>query len=479
MKKTFLKILLMSVCSLPLFFLSANEALAVNRTETEIRPIVVDMDKGAIDAKAIINLPGAKPAPDKINAVSGNALKNLAERRDAISVTDNLFSSKIKAGKATDQKRTGRCWSFSTLNVLRPIIAKKYNMEDFELSQNYMFFWDKMEKSNFFLELVISSADRDLMDRELRFWLKDPIPDGGHWNYSVALIKKYGVIPKSSMGETEHSNDSRVMNTVLAALLRKDAAILRKMSDNGSSIEEIRLKKQSMLGEIYSILCMCLGQPPQSFSFRYEDKKKKVSEEKIMTPKEFLQDINFNFDDYVCLLNAPNLKIGEIYEIANMKNMIEAPGFTMLNVDIGIIKDAVRKSVSDGEAVWFSADAGRDMNRVSGLMTDNLYDYSQLLNIDLKTTKTDRILYYDTTASHAMVITGVDVKSGKAAKWLVENSWGKTPGEDGYFIMHDDWFDENVFQAIVHKKYLTKESLDALGKKAIVLPEFDILKGGL
>ena len=438
----------------------------------EIKPIIIQNYKTLDTSKF------SKPSSDKINTISASDLNIISEQRAIMSKKNSLFSNKIKAGKVTNQKRSGRCWMFATLNAMRPAIFKKYNLEDYELSENYLFFWDKMEKANYFLELIISSADRDLTDREIKFFMKDPVPDGGHWNYTTALIEKYGVVPKTEMDETANSDDSTKMNKVLYFLMRKDAQLLRDMIKNGASKDEVTAKKEAMLAEVYSILCACLGEPPKTISFRYENKDKKVSDDKIMTPQEFFKELNFNFNDYVCLLNVPCWNYGELYEVINMKNVVEAQGMHMLNLNIDDIKSVAVKSILGGDTIWFSADAGKDMNRVTGLMADNLWDYSTLFNVDLKQDKGNKLLYGNLFATHAMLITGVDLNaSKKPVKWQVQNSWGKVPGEDGYFNMYDNWFSENVIQVVVHKKYLTPEMSKAFEGKVNEIPEFDPLKG--
>lgn len=468
MNKSILNVL--GICTLSMaayLIMPASPVLA-----SEMSPIVIKNYK-TVDASKF-----SKPPANLINVVSSSDLNVISEQRSIISNSNSFFSNKIKSGKATDQKKSGRCWMFATLNAMRPAIFKKYNLEDFELSENYLFFWDKLEKANYFLELIISSADRDLSDKELKFFMKDPVPDGGHWNYCTALIEKYGVVPKSEMNETANSEDSTKMNKVLYSLMRKDAQILRDMIKNGAGEAEVLAKKEAMLADVYSILCACLGEPPKKISLRYEDKNKKVSNAKIMTPQEFFKELEFNFDDYVCLLNVPCWKYNEVYEVMNMKNMVEAKGLLMLNVNIDDMKSVASKSIVSGDTVWFSADAGKDMNRTTGLMANNLWDYSSIFNIDIKQDKGNKILYGNLHATHAMLITGVDLSPDKkTVKWQVQNSWGKTRGEDGYFNMYDDWFSENIFQIIVHKKYLTSDMIKNFKGTVNEIPEFDALKG--
>lgn len=438
-------------------------------------PLTLSQDR-ALSPELLDRLKTGTPPSGSINAVSSHNLKSIAENREILSRYNTVFSDVIKTPGATDQKSTGRCWMFATLNMLRPAVMEKYKMDDFEFSQSYYFFWDKLEKSNLFLETVTATSDLDVMDRKLRFWLDAPIDDGGQWNFSVGLIKKYGAVPKSVMKETAHTENSSSMNRVLATMLRKDAGILRTMIGEGRSAQEINAAKDAMLADVYRVLCMCLGTPPETFEFQYYDKNKKAGKRETFTPREFYEKaVGINLDDYLCVINSPTLQYGELYEIELNTNMVGLGSMQMLNVDMDTLKEATLKSLKDKQTVWFAGDSNIDMSR-QGVMADGLYDYGAILGINLKTTKKDRILYGDTSVSHAMLLTGVDLKGGRPVKWKVENSWGKDRGENGFFTMYDDWFNENVFQCILHKKYLKPETVRIADKTPIILPEYDPIR---
>ena len=281
------------------------------------------------------------------------------------------------------------------------------------------------------------------------------------------------------MTETEHTADTRTMNYVMHNLLRKHASEIRSMAKEGKSLEELRAYKEKCLSEVYSILVMCFGEPPQKFDLRFENKDKKITSAKTMTPVEFYKEIGMNLSDYVSLFSNPAWDYNEIYKIENNRNIVECGDLPMINIEMDKFKAAAAKSIKEGEPVWFGADASRDMDRVAGVMAKDLYDYSSLLDIDTKMNKKDAYLYGASILNHAMILTGYDEVNGKITKWLVENSWGKKPGDNGFFTMQDDWFDENVYQVIVNKKYLSKDILDIQDKEPIILPEFDLMRSGI
>lgn len=435
--------------------------------------------KGGVDAGSLKRIAVSRPSEAKINAVSGNNLNVLSAKRSVLTSKDRFFSTKVDTGSVSDQKRSGRCWLFAALSMMSPVVSKKYSLTDFEFSQCYCFFWDKFEKANLFYEMMIKYADKDIMDRNLRVWLKDPICDGGHWTYASDIIEKYGVVPSYAMAETAHSEDTRTMDYVLERLLRKHASEIRKMASEGKSLSELRDYKEKCLSDVYSVLVMCLGEPPKKFDLRFETKDKKITAAKTMTPLEFYKEIGVNLNDYVSLFSNPAWKYNEYYTVENNRNVADAKDLPMINIELSKFKAAAAKSIKAGEPVWFAADASHDMDRVNGVMAKDLYDYSTLLGVDTSMEKREAYLYGSSAANHAMLVTGYDEKDGKIVKWLVENSWGTKTGDRGFYMMYDNWVDENVYQFIVNKKYLDKDVLDILDKTPIVLPEYDLMREGM
>lgn len=408
------------------------------------------------------------------NAVTNNDIDELALNRDLVRNHNDLFSHKIKTKGITNQKSSGRCWLFAGLNLMRPIVIQKHKLGEFEFSQNYLAFWDKMEKANCFLENMIELHDRDLLDREMEILLRDPIPDGGWWEYVVDLIKKYGAVPKEIMPETNSSEKTDMMNALIGRKLRMDAVKIREMASSGNSIESIRAEKEKMLEEIYRMLVVNLGEPPSEFTWRYEDKDSTVAASKTYTPKSFFDDfVNINLDEYVSIFNDQAKELGKHYQIRLSRNIYDGRDIDYITVESGLLKEMAGKSVLADEPIWFACDVGKDQDGKRGIMATNIYDYGSIYQTDLDMTKDQRTLYRESTPNHAMVFIGVDIKDNKPIKWLVENSWGTDRGDGGYWTLYDSWFDNHVYEIIVKKRFVPENVLKMFDQPVIIVPPWD------
>ena len=408
------------------------------------------------------------------NSITNTDISTLALNRDIVRSHNELFSHKIKTKGITNQKSSGRCWLFAGLNVLRPIAIEKYNLKEFELSQNYSMFWDKLEKANCFLENIIEFRKRELMDREMEFILRNPIPDGGYWENVVNLVEKYGVVPKGIMPETNSSGSTRSMNKLIGRKLRADAARLREMAKNKKSVKKLRAEKTKMLSEVYKMLAMNLGEPPEQFEWRFEDANSVVSEAKTYTPKEFYDEfVGVDVREYVDIFNDPSKEYGKHYSINLTRNIRDGDDNHFANVEIDVLKEIAVKAVLDDEPVWFACDVGKDQNRDHGIMAMGMYDYDSIYGVDMAMTKAQRSLFRESVPNHAMVFVGVDMRDDKPVKWLVENSWGKDKGSDGMWTLYDTWFDTNVYSVMVKKKYVPERVLKIFEQPAKKLPPWD------
>jgi len=409
-----------------------------------------------------------------VNAVTANNVKSIAQDRATAITTDTYFNHKIKTEGITDQKSSGRCWLFAGLNLMRPVAMTSLNKKGFEFSQNFLFFYDKLEKANLFLESIIQTAAMPVDDRDVEWLLKNPFPDGGQWNMVLALIEKYGVVPMDVMPETESSSSTGQMNAMISTKLRKDAAELRTMVAKKKSPSELQSRKTEMLSEAYRMLAIHLGVPPESFAWRYEDIEGKVSDPVMLTPKDFYKKyVNMKLDDYVCLYSVPTHAYNNVYQIRFDRNLYDQPNMTFANLPIETLKEYTLKSVLANDPVWFGCDVGKESDSKLGLMKLGLYDYEAIYGVDLSMTKEQRVMYQESIPSHAMVIIGVDMVDGKPDKWLVENSWGTKAGKNGLFTMYDSWFDEYTYAVIIHKKYLPANILGMYNQQAEVLPPWD------
>ena len=433
-------------------------------TNQDIRRFLASFDK---DPKNILAL----------NAVTENGIAPVALSRKEVDRINYTFSHLVESPEATNQEQSGRCWLFSGLSLLSFEAMRKLNVETFELSEVYQMFWDKLEKANYFLETIIETRNEPLGGRLVQALLADPLSDGGQWDLFVNLVDKYGVVPKTFMPETESSNDSDAMNTLLVAKLREYAKTLREIPTRGSSVKELRKTKCELLEEFYRMLTIHLGKPPTSFCWEWQDKQKVFHRHGDITPREFYTKyVGLDLDDLVCLINAPtkDKPFNKLYTVQYLGNVIEGRPVRYLNVDILTLKQAAVESIKDNHAVWFGCDVGQMLETEMGAMDLNVYNYELVYGTDFKLDKAGRLDYRNSEMTHAMLLTGVDLDDkGKPTKWRVENSWGAKIGDRGFMCMMDEWFDEYLYEIIVRKKYLPMELLKVLETKPIVLSPWD------
>ena len=411
------------------------------------------------------------------NAVTHNGIHASLETRKSAVENTPVFSLDLTKDKVTNQKASGRCWMFAALNTFRHKMISSFQLEDFELSQAHTFFWDKYEKSNWFLEQVIATADQELTSRKVAFLLQTPQQDGGQWDMVVSLFEKYGVVPKSVYPESISSSNSRELNTYLNKLLRQDAQILRDLIHSGADSEAVSSKKQALLQEIFNFLAMSLGLPPREFDFSYRDKDNQFHSESGLTPQSFYKKyVDLQLDDYVSIINAPTADkpYGKSYTVDMLGNVVGSRPVRYLNVPMDRLKELAIAQMKAGETVWFGSDVGQVSNRKAGILATDVYDFEAGMDIHLTQDKAGRLDYAESLMTHAMVLTGVDLdEAGQSRKWKVENSWGDKVGTDGYFVASDDWMDEYTYQIVVRKEFLTADELAAYEAEPIVLAPWD------
>ena len=415
--------------------------------------------------------PSAKVAQ---NAVTGNNVASVSLRRDLVQEVDFTFSTKLDNWKATNQKSSGRCWLFATLNLFRPGTMKKMNVKEFEFSQAHIHFWDKFERSNHFLEAIIETSDRAVDDRTIHFLLSDPIGDGGQWNMAMNLIRKHGLVPKSAYPESNSSSSTRWMNSILKDILRSTASEIREIIGSGGTAEDARAHKESRMKDIWRVLCIHLGTPPESFDWQWRDKDKEFHRRGKMTPQEFAREfVDIDWEDYVCIVNDPRNEYYQTYTVEYLQNVAGGPPVVYLNVPSDEMKSITQKILEDGLPVWMGCDVGKQMDRKRGLWDANLFETNELYGVNYGMDKADRLRYGQTMMTHAMLFTGVDVVDGKPRRWRVENSWGDDSGEKGFYTMNDNWYDEHMFEIATSRKYLSKKMLDGLETEPRVLDAWD------
>ncbi|GAB4074732.1 aminopeptidase C [Barrientosiimonas marina] len=413
-----------------------------------------------------------------MNAIKQNGINAVAMDQDAEVNMQQTFSHEIKSDKITDQKQSGRCWMFAGLNTLRHEVANNCNLKSFELSENYLTFWDKFEKANYLLESILDTLDEPLDSRIVQWLLMDPIQDGGQWDMFTSLVDKYGVMPKYVMPETYHSSRSGAMNELVTQKLREDAAKLRKQyQEEGVSPESLRDQKPALLNEIFRMLAHFLGEPPKRFDFEYRDKDETFHRDTNITPQEFYQKyVTINLHDYVSLINAPteDKPFGRTFTVKYLGNVSGGQDVFYLNVPMETLKEATKQQIENNEPVWFGCDVTKMLNSKSGILDTAMYDYESALDVSMNLTKAEQLDYGNSQMTHAMVLQGVNIaEDGNPNRWKVENSWGEKPGKDGYFVMSDDWFNEFMYQVVVRKDYLPEELQTALNQEPIALEPWD------
>ncbi|HEL1003890.1 TPA: aminopeptidase C [Streptococcus equi subsp. zooepidemicus] len=411
------------------------------------------------------------------NAITHNGLLKSLETRQSEIDNDFVFSIDLTKDKVSNQKASGRCWMFAALNTFRHKLISEFKLEDFELSQAHTFFWDKYEKSNWFMEQVIATADQALTSRRVKFLLDVPQQDGGQWDMVVALFEKYGVVPKSVYPESVSSSNSRELNQYLNKLLRQDAQILRDVISTGADHQVVQAKKEELLQEIFNFLAMNLGLPPRQFDFAYRDKDNHYHADRGVTPQAFYEKyVGLKLSDYVSVINAPTADkpYGKSYTVDMLGNVVGSPEVRYLNLDMERFKELAIKQMQAGESVWFGSDVGQVSDRQKGILALNTYDFQAGMDIQLSQDKAGRLDYSESLMTHAMVLTGVDLDdTGKPIKWKVENSWGDKVGDKGYFVASDAWMDEYTYQIVVRKDLLTADELAAYEADPQVLAPWD------
>lgn len=403
-------------------------------------------------------------------ALVKNKISDLIRVNEQTEFTRNMFSIDLKTLPVTDQKSSGRCWIFAGCNIIREKIAQKYNLKDFELSQNYIAFYDKLEKCNYLLENIISLRDKEKDDRTLDHLLSVGIQDGGQWDLFVNIVNKYGLVPKSVFPETFQSSNTREIDNLLNKYIRKFAFEIRTNS------EDIDNKKEKYMENIYKMLCSCFGVPPKKFSFEYVDKDGKYNIIKDLTPISFYQEIaQTNLNEWVSIINSPteDKPFNKAYTVDYIGNVIEGNEILYLNLEIERLKQLAIQQLKDGEPVWFGSDCSKAGDREDGIWDDNSFDIDTLFQIDSKMSKGAMLDTRESSMNHAMVITGVNLDGDVPTKWKIENSWGDEKADKGYYIATDTWFTKFVYQIVVNKKYLTEEERNTLNTNRIRLKPWD------
>ena len=418
------------------------------------------------------------------NALAGSSIATLSVNADNAAMIDTHFSDRVKTKGITDQQSSGRCWLFTGLNVLRAKMIDKYDLPGMEFSQNYLFFYDQLEKANLFLQGVIDTKDLPFEDRKVDWLFSNPLSDGGQFTGVSNLIVKYGLVPSDAMLETYQSNNTSNMASLLKLKLREDGLDLRKAYADGRAkigkgpkkdVEkglktldaQLQKMKVEQLSEIYRMLALCLGEPVKEFM--YEGKK--------YTPVSFYEEfIGEDLENnYVMIMNDPCREYGKVYEIDYDRHVYDGHNWLYVNLPVERIKEMAIASIKDNTAMYFSCDVGKFLDRKKGVLDIANFDYESLMGVTFGMDKKERVQTHASGSSHAMTLIAVDIceETGKPVKWMVENSWGPSSGYQGCLIMTDEWFNEYMFRLVVEKKYVPADVLEMLEQQPTLLPAWD------
>lgn len=458
MKKVLIGLFMLSLCAVSM----AQNGRGGLTTE-DLNKIKAGYEKAGASNKALSKI------------VANNDIKKLAINPNIKANRDVNFSNVVKNKGITDQKQSGRCWMFSGFNVLRNKMIQEYNLGAFELSENYLFFYDQLEKSNLFLSLVIQYKDESL-DSKYNDWLmKNVLSDGGTFCGVIDLVTKYGVVPSTVQPETYNSNNTSRIDNLITLKLKEDALILREMKGKAKDIEA---KKIEMLSEVYRMLVMAYGEPVKEFTYTMRDASGKVISTENYTPKSFY-DKYIGIDlknNYVMLMNDPSRPFYKLYEVENDRHTMDGGNWKYINLPAEDIKRMAIASIKDSTLMYFSCDVGKFYDGESGTLDLNNFDYGSIFGVTFGMNKKERIQTLASGSTHAMTLKGVDLdENDKPIKWLIENSWGSTAGYEGNLIMTDEWFDEYMFRLVVDKKYVPENILQILKGKPQMLPPWDPL----
>ena len=436
--------------------------------------------EGGISTKMLdeIQKENALQASDKalLNAIAGNAIDDLAKNHQNAKALDTHFSIETKKQSITDQKSSGRCWMFSGLNVLRSDFNLRTDSLTVEFSQAYLFFWDQLEKANLMLQGCIDNGKKPIDDLRVQFFFHYPINDGGTFCGVADLAEKYGLVPTEVMPESYSTDNTSKARALMASKLREFGLQLRDMVQKDKKAADIEKAKTRMLGQIYHMLQLTMGVPPQTFTYAFKNEKgKTVGEAKEYTPMSFYKEVvgqQLN-GTFIMVMNDPRREYYKTYEVELDRHTYDGHNWKYVNLPMDDIEEMAINALKAGHKLYSSYDVAKMLDRKRGYADTENFDYGSLFNTTFSMDKAERISTFDSGSTHAMTLTAVDLdKEGKATKWKVENSWGATWGQQGCLIMTDRWLRDYMFRLVVPNEFVTPKVKQAWQTTPVmVMPE--------
>ena len=436
--------------------------------------------EGGISTKMLdeIQKENALQASDKalLNAIAGNAIDDLAKNHQNAKALDTHFSIETKKQSITDQKSSGRCWMFSGLNVLRSDFNLRTDSLTVEFSQAYLFFWDQLEKANLMLQGCIDNGKKPIDDLRVQFFFHYPINDGGTFCGVADLAEKYGLVPTEVMPESYSTDNTSKARALMASKLREFGLQLREMVQKDKKAADIEKAKTRMLGQIYHMLQLTMGVPPQTFTYAFKNEKgKTVGEAKEYTPQSFYKEVvgqQLN-GTFIMVMNDPRREYYKTYEVELDRHTYDGHNWKYVNLPMDDIEEMAINALKAGHKLYSSYDVAKMLDRKRGYADTENFDYGSLFGTTFGMDKAERISTFDSGSTHAMTLTAVDLdKKGKATKWKVENSWGATWGQQGCLIMTDRWLRDYMFRLVVPNEFVTPKVKQAWQTTPVmVMPE--------
>ncbi len=410
------------------------------------------------------------------NAIAANSINDLAKNHQNAGSIDTYFSVETKKQSITNQKSSGRCWMFSGFNVLRSDYTQKHDSIQLELSQAYLFFYDQLEKANLMLQGAIDTGKKPIDDQRVQFFFHHPINDGGTFCGVADLVDKYGLVPAEVMPESYSSDNTSIARMLISSKLREFGLQLRDMVEKGKSASAINKAKTRMLSQIYHMLQLTIGEPPQKFTYAFKNKDgRSLTAAKEYTPMSFAQEVvgkplNGTF---IMVMNDPRRPYNKVYEVEYDRHTYDGHNWRYVNLSMDDIERMAISALKHGQKLYSSYDVGKMLDRKRGYADTENFDYGSLFDTVFGMDKAQRISTFDSGSTHAMTLTAVDLDAqGKAVKWKVENSWGADWGQKGCLIMTDRWFREYMFRLVLPMRFVPQNIRDiAKQTPVMVMPE--------
>lgn len=444
-------------------------------------PVAAQTAGGGISKDMLTEIRNAqqRTAADRalFNALAANSIDAIAKNHANQGTVDTHFSVETPSQSITDQKQSGRCWMFSGFNVMRSDFAQRTDSLVVDLSHDYLFFYDQLEKANLFLQGVVDCADKPIDDERVRFFFKSPLNDGGTYCGVADLVSKYGLVPAEVMPETFSAENTAKVASLMKSKLREQGLKLRSMVAEGKSQEDIRAEKTKMLAVIYRMLTLTMGEPPAEFTYAFKNEDGcTVTEAKTYNPVTFAAEILGGkpvMGSFIMVMNDPRREYYKTYEVEYDRHTYDGTNWKYLNLPMEDIARLAIASLKDGRKMYSSYDVGKFLDGKRGYLDVRNFDYGTLFGTEFGMNKAQRIMTYDSGSTHAMTLTAVDLdKDGKPVMWKVENSWGPSYGQKGCLIMTNEWFNEYMFRLVVDKKYVPAKMLEQYEQEPVmVMPE--------